>query len=108
MRILCDQHVAGKHVRGFEETPWITVAAVRDELSPDATDREIVTAAATDRWVVFTNDDDFYRHDRQFGLLVYSQVEDPSPSDIVKAVAAIEEAYAETAEITETVPDGWI
>lgn len=108
MRILCDQNVANKYIRAFEQEDWIVVARVRDSLTPDATDDEIAAYAETNDWIVFTNDDDFYRHDPSFGLLVYSQIEDPRPGDVLDAIRAIDASYESHRGIIETVPDGWL
>lgn len=108
MRILCDQNVADKYVQAFEQESWITVETVRELLSPDASDDEIAAIAEADEWVVFTTDDDFYRHDRSFGLIVYSQIEDPAPSGVVAAIKAIDYAYESDSDVLETVPDGWL
>jgi predicted nuclease of predicted toxin-antitoxin system len=90
------------------QADWLTVAPVRDELSRDASDDRIAAHAAANDWVLFTTDDDFFGHERSFGLLVYSQVENPRPSSVVDAIAAIDEAYADDSAITEVVPDGWL
>ncbi len=58
--------------------------------------------------MIFTSDSDFFGHERTFGLLVYSQLENPQPGDVVAAVRAIGRAYERTREITETVPGGWV
>lgn len=108
MRILCDHHVAAKYVQAFEQENWITVTRVQDILSPDAPDSEIVAYAMNNDWVVFTNDDDFYGETIPHGLLVYSQIEDPCPGDVVDACSAINDAYTSHDEIDEVVPDGWI
>lgn len=108
MRLLCDHHVPTKYLRAFEHASEITATTVADELSPSASDGEIATLAEQNDWIVFTNDDDFFEQTASFGLLVYSQVEDPQPSDIVNAVIAIDRAYESNSEIIETVPDGWI
>lgn len=107
MRILCDHHVATKYTQVFQREDWITVATVENVLSRDAPDDEIAVYAATNDWVIFTNDDDFYADDVPHGLLVYSQIEDPRPGDVVDAISAIGAAYASDDEIDEVVPDGW-
>ena len=108
MRLLCDHHVPTKYLLAFEHADEITVTTVADELSAAASDEEIATFAAQDGWVVFTNDDDFFEQTASFGILVYSQIEDPQPSDIVNAVIAIDQAYESNSEIIEAVPDDWI
>lgn len=108
MRILCDHNVAEKYPRTFEREEWLTVGRVAEELSPTASDSSISAYATAKDWVLFTTDDDFYAVDRSHGLIVYSQIEDPRPGDVVQAIAAVDDAYASRAEITEVVPDGWI
>jgi hypothetical protein len=108
MQLLCDQHVPTKYIRAFEAEPWLTVGTVRDHLTPDATDEKIAAFAADDGWVVFTNDADFYRHDEIAGLVVYRQIEDPAPGDIVTSLRAIDDAYETHDDIVETVPHGWL
>jgi len=41
-------------------------------------------------------------------LLVYNQIADPNPGDIVAAVAANDAAYEQHYEIIETVPGSWL
>lgn len=107
MRILCDHNVAAKYIEAFERAEGITVATVADELSPEVTDEAIVRFASRDDWVVFTTDDDFFEHADVCGVLVYSQISDPSPGDVLDAVAAIEVAYDSPSDIITTVPGGW-
>lgn len=83
MRVLCDQNVPQKYVDALADAGGITVTTVRETLSADAPDREITAYAAEHDWVILTNDSDFFGDGREFGLLVYSQLEDPRPSDIV-------------------------
>lgn len=108
MRILCDHHIPPKYVRAFEQEPSIAVTTVRDELAADASDAAIESFAATNDWVVFTNDSDFFPTTDDHGLLVYDQTENPPAGEIVTAVRNIASAYASDSEIVETVPDGWI
>ena len=107
MRLLCDQHVARKYIQAFDQADGITVTTVAEELSPDASDTEIAVFAEESGWVVFTNDDDFFEQTASFGLLVYSQIEDPRPSVLVDAVTVIGQAYESHSEILETVPGNW-
>ena len=86
----------------------MTVATVDDVLEHDSSDADIGTYAETNGWVVFTNDDDFFVAGGDHGLLLYDQIEDPSPGDVVAAVRKIEQVYADSSEITESVPDGWV
>jgi hypothetical protein len=108
MRILCDHHVAPKYVRAFEREPWITVTIVEEVLEKDAPDPKISSVARSENWVVFTNDTDFYRLGVDHGLLVYSQLEDPSPGDVIDATQKIDDAYTSREEISEFVPGRWI
>lgn len=108
MRLLCDHNVAAKYRRAFEREDWITVSTVEDELSRSVPDEEIAAYADAHDWVVFTTDDDFYSEEIRHGPVVYSQVEDPRPGDVVRAMAAIDDAYAFDDEIVEVVPDGWV
>jgi hypothetical protein len=107
MRLLCDHNVAAKYVQAFEQSDSITVTTVADELSSVATDEEIVGFAKQNDWVVFTTDDDFFEHADACGVLVYSQITDPSPGDVLDAVDAIDGAYESHREIIETIPGDW-
>lgn len=108
MRILCDQNAAEKYRLAFDQADSITVSTVGHELRPDATDAEIALFASANDWVVFTNDDDFFSTPGEFGLLLYDQIEDPTPGDVLQAVRAIAYAYDDDSEIVEWVPDGWV
>lgn len=108
MRILVDQNPAQKYVDAFEQADDIMVATVADVLEHDVSDADIATYAETHEWVVFTNDDDFFVTGSDHGLLLYDQIDDPSPGEVVAAVQKIEQAYADPSEITESVPDGWV
>lgn len=88
MRLLCDQNVAGKYVQAFENHDEFVVSTVAEELSPDTSDDDIVADAARYDWVVFTSDDDFFEHADQCGVLVYNQLHDPPPGDVLDAVMA--------------------
>lgn len=108
MRLLCDQNVAAKYVQAFKRQEGFVVATVADTLSPEVSDDEIVAYAATHDWVVFTSDSDFFEHADQCGILVYNQLFDPAPGDMLNAVTAIEDAYESNREIVETIPGNWI
>lgn len=108
MRILVDQNSAQKYIDAFEQAGDITVATVDDVLEHDTSDADIATYAETHEWVVFTTDDDFFVAGGDHGLLLYDQIADPSPGDVVAAVRNIERAYADPSEITESIPDGWV
>lgn len=108
MRVLCDQNVPQKYVDALADAGGITVTTVRETLAADAPDWEIVTYATENGWVILTNDSDFFGDGREFGLLVYSQLADPRPGDIVDAIQAIDYAYESNSEVVETVPDGWV
>ena len=108
MRVLCDQNVPQKYVDALADAGGITVATVRETLSADASDQEITTYAAENDWAILTNDSGFFGDGREFGLLVYSQLEDPRPGDIVDAIQAIDYAYESNSEVVEKVPDGWV
>ncbi|SNR48010.1 DUF5615 family PIN-like protein [Halorubrum vacuolatum] len=108
MQILCDQNVPQKYVDALSDTGGITVSTVREKLSADASDQEIAMYAADNDWVILTNDSDFFGDGREFGLLVYSQLEDPRPGEIIDAVQAIDSAYETNSEVVEVVPDGWV
>ena len=108
MRILCDQNVPQKYVDALTDADNITVATVREVLAADAPDREIAAYAAEKDWVILTNDSDFFTDSGEFGLLVYSQLEDPSRGDIIEAIREIERAYESHSDVVETVPDGWV
>lgn len=108
MRLRCDQNVAAKYVQAFDGLDEFVVTTVADELSPDASDEEVVAFAATHDWVVFTSDDDCFEHADQCGVLVYNQLIDPSPGDVREAVRAIEEVYESNQDIIETVPGSWV
>ncbi len=108
MRILVDQNSAQKYIDAFKQADNITVATVDHVLEHDTSDADIAAYAETNGWVVFTTDDDFFVAGGDHGLLLYDQIEDPSPGDVVGAVRHIEQAYTDSSEITESVPDGWI
>jgi hypothetical protein len=108
MRILCDQNVHDKYVSAFRHDDGITVTTVETALSHDADDTEIVEYAETRDWVVFTSDEDFFLMDGAYGLLVYDQIDDPSPGDVLTAVRRIAAAYESASDVLETVPDGWV
>lgn len=108
MRILCDHHVAPKYIQAFEEAGRITVTTVEEVLTKDASDATIGSFAVSNDWVVFTNDSDFYRLGADHGLLVYSQLENPSPKAVVEAIRRIEEGYVSENEINEVVPGKWV
>lgn len=107
MRILVDQNPAQKYVDAFAQAEGITVATVEELLDHDASDAAIAAYASEHGWVVFTNDDDFFVAGGDHGLLLYDQIEDPSPGAIVDAVQQIQQAYTDPSEIVETVPGGW-
>ena len=90
MRLLCDQNVAGKYVQAFENHDEFVVSTVAEGLSPD------------------TSDDDFFEHADQCGGLVYNQLHDPPPGDVLDAVMAIDAAYESNQEIIEVVPGNWV
>ena len=108
MRILVDQNSAQKYIEAFEQTDGITVATVDDVLKHDMSDADIAAYAETNDWVVFTTDDDFFVAGGDHGLLLYDQIEDPSPGDVVSAVQKIEQVYADSSEIIESIPDGLV
>lgn len=108
VRILCDQNVAAKYTNAFEETDWIVVSTVRDELSMDTDDVDISTFAESNELVIFSGDDDFRKFDHDRGFLLYSHVERPQPSDVLEAIRAIADAYTDHRAIDENVPDGWV
>jgi predicted nuclease of predicted toxin-antitoxin system len=108
MRLLCDHNVARKYVQAFEQSDNITVTTVAEELSPEATDETIVRFAKRNRLVVFTTDDDFFEHADVCGVLVYSQITDPSPGDVLDAVTAIDDAYESQNKVIETIPGNWL
>ena len=108
MRILVDQNSAQKYIDAFERADDIVVATVDDKLEHDASDADIAAYAETHDWVVFTTDDDFFVAGGDHGLLLYDQIEDPSPGDVVAAVRKINQVYTDSSEITESVPDGWV
>ena len=107
MRLLCDHNVAAKYVEAFEQTDDISVTTVADELSPEATDEAIARFAKQCDSVVLTTDDDFFEYADVCGVLIYSQISDPTPGDILDAVVAIDKAYTSPHEITETIPERW-
>jgi hypothetical protein len=107
MRILCDQNVPVKYVEAFERADDVTVTTVADALDHDAPDTEIATYAEREGWVVFTNDDDFFVAGGDHGLLLYDQLEDPRPGDIVDAVQQIDRVYTDSSDIVESIPGDW-
>jgi predicted nuclease of predicted toxin-antitoxin system len=107
MRILCDQNVPEKYLTAFQSTPDITARPVEDVLSHDAEDSAIASYAETNGWVVFTGDEDFFTTGGNYGLLVYDQIENPTPGAVVTAVRRIHRFYESDTEIMETVPGDW-
>lgn len=108
MRVLCDQNVPQKYVDALADAGGITVATVRETLAADVPDREIAAYAVEYNWVILTNDSDFFGDGREFGLLVYNQLEDPRPGDLVDSIQAIDYAYESNSDVVEKVPDGWV
>jgi predicted nuclease of predicted toxin-antitoxin system len=108
VRVLCDRNVDEQYTETFRRTEWITVTTVTEALAMDALDPEISDFAARNGWVVFTEDDDFLALDDNHGLVLYHQHEKPSPGEVVRALQAIAEAYADHSEIEEYVPSGWL
>lgn len=62
----------------FEQTDWIAVIQSEDVFSDDAPDRQISEYAARERWVVFTEDDDFLAFEYDRGLVLYNHINQPS------------------------------
>ena len=108
MRILCDQNVPRKYIEAFDNADNITVTTVDSVLQHDAADKDIVAYAERHDWVVFTNDDDFFVVGGDHGLLLYDQLDDPIPGDVVTAIQRISESYHTQSEITESVPGNWV
>ena len=81
MRILVDQNAPRKYV---------------EALRRDATDAEIAQFAENNGWVVFTNDDDFFVAGGDHGLILYDQIEDPAPGNVVAAVEGIVKRISHT------------
>lgn len=108
VRLLCDQNVNRKYIEAFCQTEWITVATVREVLSQDARDDEISQYAATNDWIVFTEDDDHLEYDHDRGVILYHQHELPSPAEVLAALETIEAAYTDHREIREFVPGEWV
>lgn len=107
MRILCDQMVKESYVEALASDPEHTVARVRDEPQPDATDDAIATYATANEWVVLTADDDYFDETISHGLLYYEDGDPPSPRALRAVVGAIDAAYDDHSAIREWVPDGW-
>jgi hypothetical protein len=108
MRVLCDQNVPAKYVKVLEPIDGLTVSTVEDVLQHDATDTDIATFAEQNQWVVFTNDDDFFVAGGDHGLLLYDQLEDPRPGDIVQAAQRIDQVYSDPNDIIESIPGEWV
>jgi len=108
MRILCDQNVPAKYIEAFDNAENITVTTVDSVLQHDAADREIVAYAECHDWIVFTNDDDFFVVGGDHGLLLYDQLDDPMPGDVVTAIQRIAEASQTPTDMTASVPGNWI
>lgn len=108
MRLLCDHHVPPRFRTAFADEPWLDAVTVADALGGDADDTEIATFAAETNRIVFTNDDDFFQHPGDYGLILYEQRQRPSASAVVTALQAIAAAYDDHATIVEYVPDGWV
>jgi hypothetical protein len=108
MQILCDQNVPTKYVVAFQRADGITATTVENILEHDATDAAIAAYAERNGWVVFTNDDDFFVAGGDHGLLLYDQLDDPAPGDIVDAVQQIDQVYTDPSDIVESIPGKWI
>jgi hypothetical protein len=108
VRLLCDQNVAERYVTALASTPDFCVANVRDTLDPRASDPDIAAYAAAEGYVVFTSDDDFFRLAADCGRVYYQQAAQPPVGDVRTALRAIRDAYADTSEILEVVPGGWV
>ena len=108
MRILVDQNAPTKYVKALRRDGGLTVTTVEEALRHDATDAEIAQFAESNGWVVFTNDDDFFVAGGDHGLILYGQIEDPAPGDVVAAVKEIGRAYQSHSEIVESVLGGWL
>lgn len=108
MDILFDQNVNSKYLSALEGIDGVSVRTVKDALDPEASDGNIASRARDNEWVIFTNDDDFFVHASDIGLLYYSQVEDPSPGDVAAAVRQISTVYEDPVDIVETVPGDWV
>jgi hypothetical protein len=106
VRVLWDRNVDDRYIETFRRTDWITVATVTEALAMDAVDPDISDYAAQNGWVVFSEDDDFLALDDDHGLVLYHQHAKPAPGDVVRALRAISEAYADHSEIEEYVPSG--
>lgn len=109
LRLLVDHNVDEKYTETFLRTDWIEAVRVSDELHPKATDREIANHAESDNWVVFAGDKgDFENINPDCGFVIYHQIENPSPGDIVDAVEEITRSFNDHREIYAYVPNGWI
>lgn len=108
MEILFDQNANLNYIPALKQIDGISVYTVKDTLDPEASDETIAATAQANGWVIFTNDDDFFVHASDIGLLYYSQLEDPSPGDVATAVRRIATVYEDPMEIIETVPGNWV
>jgi rRNA-processing protein FCF1 len=121
MRILCDHNVAQRYLDTFRRTDWITMIKADNVFPKDASDAEIGAYAEKHEWVVFTSDKRFRERDDEgtvgedlldriegCGVIYYRQREQPSPGDVVAAIEALAEAYANHSEIDQYVPNGWV
>lgn len=108
MRIFCDEHVPPKYVFALELHADQTVTTVTDELYSGAPDAELSAFATSNDWVLLTNDSDFRGDHLDHGLLIYDQLNDPRPGEIIDAVCAIDQAYANHEDIYEFIPGGWV
>jgi len=108
MRVLCDQNVPAKYVTALQRAEGVTVATVEEVLQHDASDAEIAAYAEDRNWVVLTSDDDFFVAGGDHGLLLYDQIEDPVPGDVVSAVRRIDRVYESPSDIVESVPGEWL
>lgn len=108
MRLLCDQNVAQRYVDGFADTPEFDVATVSVVLDPRVSDLDIAAYARQHGYVVFTSDDDFFALDCPCGFIYYQQAARPPVGDVLAAVRAIRDAYADHSTIAEVVPGGWV
>lgn len=110
MRILCERHVPPKYVDALDSVPWATVSTTGETFHPEADDETIAEYAAANGWVVLTRDRDFFGLATAVGVgvLYLDMRRNPSPGILVEASESIGEAYADHAEIIESVPGNWV
>ena len=109
MRLLFDRNVEPKYIEPLASESWTTTMHVDEHFSQTAADARIADFAEANAWVLFSRDRPFFTiaATRDCGFLLLDKARDPSPTTVVRAVAAIKSAYDDHRTIEESIPVGW-